>query len=127
MFLTSTQGTRIPVFVRHRKDMPLDGSTPTILYGYGGFNISITPGFSSATALWLQMGGAYAVATLRGGAEYGDAWHDAGRLANKQHVIDDFIAAAQMLIDKKITSTPKLAANGGGNGGLLDPAAIVQP
>ncbi|HEY6235320.1 MAG TPA: prolyl oligopeptidase family serine peptidase [Candidatus Elarobacter sp.] len=126
IFTTSKDGTRIPVFVTHRKDMPLDGSTPTILYGYGGFNVSITPGFSTATALWLQMGGAYAVATLRGGAEYGDAWHDAGRLANKQHVFDDFIAAAQMLIDKKITSTPKLAANGGSNGGLLVGAAITE-
>jgi prolyl oligopeptidase len=126
IFTTSKDGTRIPVFVTHRKDMPLDGSTPTILYGYGGFNISITPGFSSATALWLQMGGAYAVATLRGGAEYGDAWHDAGRLANKQHVFDDFIAAAQMLIDKKISSMPKLAANGGSNGGLLVGAAITE-
>ena len=126
LFTTSKDGTRIPVFVTHRKDMPLDGTTPTILYGYGGFNISITPSFSSAVALWLQMGGAYAVATLRGGGEYGDAWHDAGRLANKQHVFDDFIAAAQMLIDKKITSTPKLAANGGSNGGLLVGAAITQ-
>ncbi|MBV8369641.1 MAG: S9 family peptidase [Candidatus Eremiobacteraeota bacterium] len=119
IFTSSKDGTRIPVFVTHRKDIPLDGSTPTILYGYGGFNISLTPSFSSAVALWLQMGGAYAVATLRGGAEYGDAWHDAGRLANKQHVFDDFIAAAQMLIDRKITSTPKLAINGGSNGGLL--------
>ncbi len=126
IFTTSKDGTRVPVFVTHRKDMPLDGSTPTILYGYGGFNISITPGFSSGTALWLRMGGAYAVATLRGGAEYGDAWHDAGRLANKQHVFDDFIAAAQMLIDKKISSTPKLAANGGSNGGLLVGAAITE-
>ena len=126
IFTTSKDGTRIPVFVTHRKDIPLDGSTPTILYGYGGFNISIPPYFSSAVALWLQMGGAYAVATLRGGAEYGDAWHDAGRLANKQHVFDDFIAAAQMLIDRKITSTPKLAANGGSNGGLLVGAAITQ-
>ena len=126
IFTTSKDGTKIPVFVTHRKDITLDGSTPTILYGYGGFNISITPGFSSGTALWLRMGGAYAVATLRGGAEYGDAWHDAGRLANKQHVFDDYIAAAQMLIDKKITSTPKLAANGGSNGGLLVGAAITE-
>ncbi len=126
VFTTSKDGTRIPVFVVHRKNMPLDGTTPTILYGYGGFNISITPAFSSAVAMWLQMGGAYAVVTLRGGAEYGDAWHDAGRLANKQNVFDDFFAAAQMLIDKKITSTPKLAANGGSNGGLLVGAAITQ-
>ena len=126
IFTTSKDGTRIPVFVVHRKDMPLNGTTPTILYGYGGFDISITPSFSSSVAMWLQMGGAYAVATLRGGGEYGDAWHDAGRLANKQHVFDDFIAAAQMLIDKKITSTPKLAANGGSNGGLLVGAAITE-
>ena len=126
IFTTSKDGTHIPVFVVHRKGMPYDGSTPTILYGYGGFNISITPAFSSSVAMWLQMGGAYAVATLRGGGEYGDAWHDAGRLANKQHVFDDFIAAAQMLIDKKITSTPKLAANGGSNGGLLVGAAITE-
>ncbi|MBV9409127.1 MAG: S9 family peptidase, partial [Candidatus Eremiobacteraeota bacterium] len=126
IFTTSKDGTRIPVFVVHRKDMKLDGSTPTILYGYGGFNISLTPSFSSSIAMWLQMGGAYAVATLRGGGEYGDAWHDAGRLANKQHVFDDYLAAAQMLIDRKITSTPKLAANGGSNGGLLVGAAITQ-
>jgi prolyl oligopeptidase len=126
LFATSKDGTRIPVFVVHRKDLPLNGSTPTILYGYGGFDISITPYFSTGVAMWLQMGGAYAVATLRGGGEYGDAWHNAGRLANKQHVFDDFIAAAQMLIDRKITSTPRLAANGGSNGGLLVGAAITQ-
>jgi len=126
LFATSKDGTRVPVFVTHRKDITLDGTTPTVLYGYGGFDVSLTPYFSSAAAMWLQMGGAYAVATLRGGGEYGDAWHDAGRLANKQHVFDDFIAAAQMLIDKKITSTPKLAANGGSNGGLLVGAAIAQ-
>jgi len=126
LFATSKDGTRVPVFVTHRKDMPLDGSTPTILYGYGGFDISLTPYFSTRTALWLQMGGAYAVAILRGGGEYGEAWHDAGRLANKQHVFDDFIAAAQMLIDAKITSTPKLAINGGSNGGLLMGAVMTQ-
>jgi len=126
LFATSKDGTRIPVFVTHRKDMVLDGSTPTIVYGYGGFDISITPYFSSSVAEWLQLGGAYAVVTLRGGGEYGDAWHDAGRLANKQNVFDDFIAASQMLIDRKITSTPKLAANGGSNGGLLVGAAITQ-
>jgi prolyl oligopeptidase len=126
LFATSKDGTHIPVFVTHRKDIPLDGSTPTILYGYGGFDISITPFFSSAVALWLQMGGAYAVATLRGGGEYGEAWHDAGRLQNKQHVFDDFIAAAEMLIERGITSTPKLAINGGSNGGLLVGAVLVQ-
>jgi len=126
VFATSKDGTRVPVFLTHRKDMPLDGSTPTILYGYGGFDISMTPYFSSAAALWLQMGGAYALAVLRGGGEYGEAWHDAGRLGNKQHVFDDFIAAAQMLIDKKVTSTPKLAINGGSNGGLLVGAVETQ-
>jgi prolyl oligopeptidase len=126
LFATSKDGTRVPVFVTHRKDIVLDGSTPTILYGYGGFDISITPSFSTQAALWLQMGGAYAVATLRGGGEYGEAWHDAGRLGKKQHVFDDFIAAAQMLIDRKITSTPRLAINGGSNGGLLVGAVEVQ-
>lgn len=126
LWTTSKDGTRVPAFVVHRKDMRYDGSTPTILYGYGGFNIAMTPSFSTAIAEWLRMGGAYVVATLRGGSEYGDAWHDAGRLANKQHVFDDYIAVAQMLIDKKITSTPKLAANGGSNGGLLVGAAITQ-
>jgi prolyl oligopeptidase len=126
LWATSKDGTRIPVFVVHRKNMPLDGSTPTILYGYGGFDISITPYFSSGVAMWLQMGGAYAVATLRGGGEYGEAWHHAGWLGNKQHVFDDFIAAAQMLIDRKITSTPKLAINGASNGGLLVGACLVQ-
>jgi prolyl oligopeptidase len=126
LFATSKDGTRVPVFVTHRKDMKLDGTTPTILTGYGGFDISVTPYFSSASAVWLRMGGAYAVATLRGGGEYGQAWHDAGRLANKQHVFDDFIAIAQMLIDKKITSTPKLGVNGGSNGGLLVGAVVNQ-
>jgi prolyl oligopeptidase len=123
---TSKDGTKIPVFVIHRRDVAYDGSTPTILYGYGGFDISMTPYFSVGIAEWLRMGGAYAVATLRGGAEYGEDWHDAGRLGNKQHVFDDYLAAAQMLIDRKLTSTPKLAANGGSNGGLLVGAAITQ-
>ena len=126
MFATSKDGTRVPVFVSHRKDLPLDGTTPTILYGYGGFDIPLTPTYSNAAALWMQMGGAYAAAVLRGGSEYGEAWHDAGRLGNKQHVFDDFIAAAQMLIDQKITSTPKLAINGGSNGGLLVGAVLTQ-
>lgn len=126
LFATSKDGTKVPVFLTHRKGMPLDGSTPTILYGYGGFDISLTPAYSSSVALWLEMGGAYAEATLRGGGEYGEAWHDAGRLAKKQNVFDDYVAVAQLLIDKKITSTPHLAANGGSNGGLLVGAAITQ-
>jgi len=126
LFATSKDGTKVPVFVTHRKDMPLDGTTPTILYGYGGFDIPETPYFSTGDAMWLKMGGAYADAVLRGGGEYGEAWHDAGRLGQKQHVFDDFIAAAQMLIDRKITSTPRLAINGGSNGGLLVGAAETQ-
>jgi prolyl oligopeptidase len=126
IFATSKDGTRVPIFVTHRRDIVLDGNNPTILYGYGGFNISLTPYFSTQDALWLQMGGVYAVATLRGGGEYGDAWHDAGRLGNKQHVFDDFIAAAQTLIDRKYTSTPKLAIDGGSNGGLLVGATVTQ-
>jgi prolyl oligopeptidase len=126
IFATSKDGTRVPIFVTHRRDMPLDGTTPTILYGYGGFDISWTPGFWTQNAMWLKMGGAYAVVTLRGGGEYGEAWHDAGKLLQKQHVFDDYLAAAQLLIDRKITSTPKLAANGGSNGGLLVGAAITQ-
>lgn len=125
-FAASKDGARIPVFITHRIDMPLDGSTPTILYGYGGFGISWTPSFSAATALWLKMGGAYAVATLRGGGEYGETWHDAGRLANKQHVFDDFIAAAELLFHDRITSSAKLAINGGSNGGLLVGAVVTQ-
>jgi len=126
LFATSKDGTRVPMFVTHRRDMPYDGSTPTIIYGYGGFDISWTPYFSRQDAMWLKMGGAYVAVTLRGGGEYGEAWHDAGRLLNKQHVFDDYFAAAQLLIDRKITSPPKLAANGGSNGGLLVGAAITQ-
>ncbi len=126
IFATSKDGTKVPVFVTHRKDIPLDGSTPTLMYGYGGFDIDETPAFRSTVALWLTMGGAYADVVLRGGGEYGEAWHNAGRLGNKQHVFDDFIAAAQLLIERKITSTPKLAINGGSNGGLLVGAVLTQ-
>lgn len=126
LFATSKDGTRVPVFVTHRKGIAFDGSNPTILYGYGGFDISWTPYFSTQNAMWLEMGGVYASVTLRGGGEYGEAWHDAGRLLQKQHVFDDFIAAAHLLIDRGITSTPKLAINGGSNGGLLVGAALTQ-
>jgi len=125
-FATSKDGTKIPVFIVRRKDMKFDGSTPTILYGYGGFNISWNPYFAEEIALWLEMGGAYAVANIRGGGEYGEAWHQAGTLANKQNTFDDFIAAAQELIDRRMTSTPKLAINGGSNGGLLVGAVLTQ-
>jgi prolyl oligopeptidase len=126
LYAISKDGTRVPVFVTHRKGLVLDGRNPTLLYGYGGFDISETPYYSTHQALWLKLGGVYADAVLRGGGEFGETWHDAGRLANKQHVFDDFTAAARMLIARKITSTPKLAIDGGSNGGLLVGATLVQ-
>lgn len=126
LFATSKDGTKIPVFVTHRKGISLNGQNPTLMYGYGGFDIPETPYFSTNRALWLQMGGVYADVVLRGGGEFGEAWHNAGRLANKQNVFDDFAAAAQMLIDQKFTSTPRLAIDGGSNGGLLVGASITQ-
>lgn len=126
LFGISRDGTKVPVFVTHRRGITLDGRNPVLLYGYGGFDISETPYFSADRALWLKMGGVYADVILRGGGEFGEAWHDAGRLANKQHVFDDFAAAARMLIARKITSTPKLAIDGGSNGGLLVGATVTQ-
>jgi prolyl oligopeptidase len=126
VFVTSKDGTRVPMFIVHRKGLVRDGTSPTILYGYGGFNIPLLPGFSSRVALWLELGGTYAVANLRGGSEYGEAWHQGGMLANKQHVFDDFIAAAEYLTANGYTSTPKLAAWGGSNGGLLAGAMLTQ-
>src|SRR5256886_5935367 len=114
------------MFITHRKGLKLDGSNPTYLYGYGGFNISLTPSFSVATLVWLEMGGVYAVPNLRGGGEYGEEWHQAGMHDKKQNVFDDFIAAAEFLIAQGYTSTPKLAIAGGSNGGLLVGAAITQ-
>ncbi len=125
-FATSRDLTRVPVFVTHRRGVLYTGKTPTLLNGYGGFDISIEPSFSAATALWLQMGGAYAVATLRGGGEYGEGWHDAGRLANKQHVFDDFIAVANLLVSSRLTDPDRLAIDGGSNGGLLVGAVLTQ-
>lgn len=126
VFYPSKDGTKIPLSIVHRQGIDLDGSHPTILYAYGGFNIPVLPGFSVTTATWLEMGGIYAVANLRGGGEYGREWHDAGKLESKQNVFDDFIAAAEYLIAEKYTSTPKLAISGRSNGGLLVGACMTQ-
>lgn len=126
VFCVSKDGTRIPLFITHKKGISLDGTNPTCLYGYGGFQISITPGFAATRIAWLEMGGVYVVANLRGGGEYGQAWHEAGRLGRKQNVFDDFIAAAQWLIDNRYTSPKRLAIMGGSNGGLLVGACITQ-
>ena len=126
VFYRSKDGTRVPMFITHRRDLVKDGSHPTYLYGYGGFDINLTPAFSSGVLVWLEMGGVFAVPNLRGGGEYGEAWHEAGMHEKKQNVFDDFIAAAEYLIAERYTSTPKLAIGGGSNGGLLVGAAITQ-
>jgi len=126
VFYTSKDGTRIPMFLAHKKGIKLDGSNPTLLYGYGGFNISMRPWFSITRLQWLEMGGVFAMANLRGGGEYGEEWHQAGTKSNKQNVFDDFIAAAEYLIREGYTSTPKLAIQGGSNGGLLVGAVMNQ-
>ncbi|WNG49721.1 S9 family peptidase [Archangium minus] len=126
IFYTSKDGTRVPMFLSHKKGLKLDGTNPTLLYGYGGFNAPMTPGFNVANLVWMEQGGVYAVANLRGGGEYGREWHEAGTKLKKQNVFDDFIAAAEWLISNKYTSTPRLAINGRSNGGLLVGAAVTQ-
>ena len=126
VFYRSNDGTQVPMFITQKKGLKLDGSNPTLLYGYGGFNISITPGFSVPNLVWLESGGVYASANLRGGGEYGEEWHQAGMKLKKQNVFDDFIAAGEWLIANKYTSSPKLAIKGGSNGGLLVGACMTQ-
>jgi prolyl oligopeptidase len=126
VFYTSKDGTRVPMMVTWKKGTARDGTAPAILYGYGGFDISLTPAFSSAVLVWLEMGGIYAVANLRGGGEYGERWHQDGTRRLKQNTFDDFIAAAEFLIAEKWTSTPKLSIHGGSNGGLLVGACMTQ-
>jgi len=126
VFFNSRDGTKIPMIITHKKGVVLDGKNPTILYGYGGFDISLTPAFSITNAVWMELGGIYAVPNIRGGGEYGKTWHDAGTQLNKQNVFDDFIAAAEYLIEKQYTSADYLALRGGSNGGLLVGAVMTQ-
>lgn len=126
VFYTSADGTEIPMIITHKKGLVRDGSNPTMLYGYGGFNISLTPYFSTSVLPWLERGGVYAVANLRGGGEKGEAWHSAGTQMNKQNVFDDFIAAGEYLISEGITSSKRLGIMGGSNGGLLVGAVMTQ-
>ena len=126
VFYSSSDGTKIPMTITHKKGLKLNSENPTILYGYGGFNISLNPSFSIANAVWLELGGVYAVANIRGGGEYGKKWHNSGTKMQKQNVFDDFISAAEYLIKEKITSNSFLALKGGSNGGLLVGAVMTQ-
>ena len=126
VFFKSKDGTRVPMFITHKKGIKLDGNNSTYLYGYGGFNISLTPAFSVGNLVWMEMGGVYAQPNLRGGGEYGEDWHQGGMKSKKQNVFDDFIGAAEWLISNKYTSTKKLAIGGGSNGGLLVGAVLTQ-
>jgi prolyl oligopeptidase len=126
VFATGKDGTRIPIFLSYRKGLKLDGTNPTLLYAYGGFNISMVPVFAPSRVVWMEMGGIFAQAVLRGGGEYGEQWHLAGTGVHKQNVFDDFIASAEYLIAEKYTSASKLAIQGGSNGGLLVAAVELQ-
>ena len=126
VFYTSKDGTKIPMMITYKKGIKLNGKNPTLLYGYGGFNISLMPTFSVANAVWMELGGVYAVPNLRGGGEYGKQWHNAGTKMQKQNVFDDFIAAAEYLVNEKYTSPQYLAIKGGSNGGLLVGATMLQ-
>ena len=126
MFATSKDGTRIPLFLTAKKNLPLDGNNPTMLYGYGGFSVTMLPSYRQDVPAWLERGGVWVTANMRGGAEYGEAWHKAGMLEKKQNVFDDFIAVAEYLIKEKYTSPAKLGIMGGSNGGLLVGAVMEQ-
>jgi prolyl oligopeptidase len=126
VFYPSKDGTRVPMYITHRRDLVKDGNQPVLLYGYGGFNVSLTPQYRPQVQAWLEMGGVYAEANVRGGGEYGEDWHKAGTLGNKQHVFDDFIAAAQYLIDERYTRSARLGIHGRSNGGLLIGAVLTQ-
>ncbi len=126
VFVTSKDGARVPMFLIHKRALVNDGRNPTLLYGYGGFNVALTPLFAVSRLIWLELGGVLAWANLRGGAEYGEEWHKAGMLQDKQNVFDDFIACAEWLIAEGITSTPRLAMEGRSNGGLLVGACLTQ-